>query len=312
MSRKIALTGATGFIGSALVHRLEAAGWQIQALVRPTSLGRRPAGVATQWVEGDLEDLDSLRSLVNGVDAIVHCAGAVRGGSRVHFNLVNVGGVARLVQVAAEQHRVPRFLLISSLAAREPHLSAYAASKRQGEDVLAKGAGEMVWAALRPPAVYGPGDKELLPLFRWIGRGIAPVLGSRNARFSLLYVEDLAQAVLKLLDSGSSERQPFELHDGHPDGYTWGEVVDTVARLYNRSVLRLQVPVGILQLLAAFNNLGARVIGYAPMLTFGKIREFRHPNWVCDNTTLSRETGWTPRISLEEGLHRTLRLKHGA
>jgi len=308
MSRKIALTGATGFIGSALVHRLEAAGWQIQALVRPTSLGRRPDGVTTQWVEGDLEDLDSLRSLVNGVDAIVHCAGAVRGGSRVHFNRVNVGGVARLVQVATEQHQAPRFLLISSLAAREPHLSPYAASKRQGEDVLAKGAGEMVWAALRPPAVYGPGDKELLPLFRWMGRGIAPVLGSRNARFSLLYVEDLAQAVLKWLDSGSSEQQPFELHDGHPEGYTWRDVVYTASRFYGRSVLRVRVPVFILQLLAALNMIGAGVIGYAPMLTFGKIREFRHPNWVCDNTELSRQTGWTPRISLEEGLHRTLRL----
>jgi nucleoside-diphosphate-sugar epimerase len=216
--------------------------------------------------------------------------------------------VARLVQVATEQHRVPRFLLISSLAAREPHLSPYAASKRQGEDVLAKGAGEMVWAALRPPAVYGPGDTELLPLFRWMGRGIAPVLGSRNARFSLLYVEDLAQAVLKWLDSGSSEQQPFELHDGHPEGYTWRDVVYTASRFYGRSVLRVRVPVFILQLLAALNMIGAGVIGYAPMLTFGKIREFRHPNWVCDNTELSRQTGWTPRISLEEGLRRTLRL----
>ena len=308
MSRKIALTGATGFIGSALVNHLEAAGWQIQALVRSTSLGKRQEEATTQWVEGDLENLDSLRSLVNGVDAVVHCAGAVRGGSRVHFNRVNVGGVARLVQVATEQHQVPRFLLISSLAAREPHLSAYAASKRQGEEILAKNAGKMVWAALRPPAVYGPGDKELLPLLRWMGRGIAPVLGSRSARFSLLYVEDLARAVLQWLDSGSSERQSFELHDGHQNGYTWSDVVDTVSRLRGRSVLRIQVPVIILQLLATLNAAGARLFGYAPMLTFGKIREFRHPNWICDNTALSREIGWTPGISLEEGLHRTLRL----
>ena len=308
MSRKLALTGATGFIGSALATRLEEAGWQIQALVRSTSLGSRQTGVAIHWVEGDLENLNSLRSLVNGVDAIVHCAGAVRGGSRVHFNRVNVDGVARLVQVATEQHRVPRFLLISSLAAREPHLSPYAASKRQGEDVLARGAGEMVWAALRPPAVYGPGDKELLPLFRWIGRGIAPLLGPPRARFSLLHVEDLAQAVLQWLDSGSREQQTFELHDGHPKGYTWRDVVDIVARLYDRSVFRVQVPVVILQLLSAFNIIGARLFGYAPMLTFGKIREFRHHDWTCDNTSLSRETGWAPRISLEEGLRRTLKL----
>lgn len=308
MSRKIALTGATGFIGSALVRRLEAAGWQIQALVRPTSMGRRQAADSTQWVQGDLENLDSLRNLVDGVDTIVHCAGVVRGGSRVHFNRINVDGVARLVQVATEQHRVPRFLLISSLAARVPHLSPYAASKRQGEDVLAKGAGAMAWAALRPPAVYGPGDKELLPLFRWIGRGIAPILGSRSARFSLLYVEDLAEAVIQWLNSESSERQTFELHDGHQNGYTWSDVVNTVSRLYDRSVLRVQVPVVLLRSLAAVNIIGARLFGYAPMLTFGKIREFRHPDWVCDNSALSRETGWAPCISLEEGLRRTLRL----
>ncbi len=307
MSRTIALTGATGFIGSALARRLEATGWQIRALVRPISLAARHAGIATQWLEGDLEDLDSLRLLVRDAHTVVHCAGVVRGASQAHFNRVNVDGVARLVRAATEQHRVPRFLLISSLAAREPDLSFYAASKRQGEETLAAVAGEMRWAVLRPPAVYGPGDKELLPLFRWIGRGIAPVLGSSSARFSLLYVEDLAEAVIQWLNCGNTERQLFELHDGYPDGYTWSDVIDTVARSYGRRVVRVQVPVSTLRLLARLNSIMARVFGYAPMLTPGKVRELNHANWVCDNSVLSRATGWTPRVSLEEGLRRTLR-----
>jgi nucleoside-diphosphate-sugar epimerase len=279
MSRTIALTGATGFIGGALARRLETIGWQIRALIRPASLGARYAGTATQWIEGDLGDLNSLRRLVNDVYAVVHCAGAVRGASQAQFDGVNVDGVARLVQAAREQHQMPRFLLISSLAAREPHLSPYSASKRQGENTLATAAGDMNWAVLRPSAVYGPGDKELLPLFRWIGRGIAPILGSRSARFSLLYVEDLA-------------------HD----------VVDTVARLYDRHVFRIQVPMVILRLLAGLNLGAAQIFGYAPMLTPGKVRELNHSNWVGDNEALTRETGWAPRVLLAEGLQRTLRL----
>jgi nucleoside-diphosphate-sugar epimerase len=308
MSRTIALTGATGFIGGVLARRLETIGWQIRALIRPASLGARYTGTATQWIEGDLEDLDSLRRLVSGVYAVVHCAGAVRGASQAQFDDVNVDGVARLVQASSKQHRVPRFLLISSLAAREPHLSPYAASKRQGEDTLAATANDMNWAVLRPPAVYGPGDKELLPLFRWIGRGIAPILGSRSARFSLLYVEDLAEAVVQWLNSETNERRAFELHDGHPNGYAWHDVVDTVARLYDRHVIRIQVPVVILRLLAGLNLGAAQIFGYAPMLTPGKVRELSHSNWVCDNDALTRKTGWAPRVSLAEGLQRTLRL----
>jgi nucleoside-diphosphate-sugar epimerase len=176
MSRTIALTGATGFIGKTLARRLTATEWQIRGLVRPPSQGSPQVEIAIQWIEGDLGDPDSLRRLVSGVDAIVHCAGAVRGASQAHFNRVNVDGVARLVQAATEQHQLPRFLLMSSLAAREPHVSPYAASKRQGEEALAMGAGHMGWATFRPPAVYGPGDKELLPLFRWIGRGALVVI----------------------------------------------------------------------------------------------------------------------------------------
>ena len=307
MSRTIALTGATGFIGRTLARRLTATKWQIRGLVRPSSQGSPQVKIAIQWIEGDLGDPDSLRRLVSGVDAIVHCAGAVRGASQAHFNRVNVDGVARLVQAATEQHQLPRFLLISSLAAREPHVSPYAASKRQGEEALAAGAGDMGWATLRPPAVYGPGDKELLPLFRWIGRGIAPILGEADARFSLLYVEDLAEAVVKWLDYGRGERQCFELHDGRPGGYSWGEVIETAARFYGKTPFHLRVPESILHLLARLNLTTARLLGYAPMLTPGKVRELRHHDWVCDNDALSQKIGWFPRISLEEGLRRTLR-----
>ncbi|MBW1788668.1 MAG: NAD(P)-dependent oxidoreductase [Deltaproteobacteria bacterium] len=311
MSRIIALTGATGFIGSAVARQIDGAGWQVRALVRPESHKNRLDGIAAQWTEGDLDNIESLRRLVHGAYAVVHCAGAVRGATQDHFNRVNVDGVARLVKVATEKKTVPRFLLISSLAAREPQLSPYATSKRLGEKALVEGAGKMPWAALRPSAVYGPGDREMLPLFRWMERGIAPVLGSESARFSLLYVEDLAAAVLRWLDSENCAARHFELHDGHPQGYTWDAVIDTAAHLRGGPIVRLQVPVLVPKLLAVVNLMAARVMGYAPMLTPGKVCELRHPDWVCNNAPFFHETGWKPKISLEQGLRNTLRQNKG-
>ncbi len=310
MPSVIALTGATGFIGHSLTQRLRGNQWEVRALVRPASNRAGLAGLGVHWVQGDLDDVESLRRLVHGAHAVVHCAGAVRSTSAADFMRVNSGGVARLVQMAASQNPTPRFLLISSLAAREPHLSPYAASKRHGETVLAGGAGPMKWAVLRPPPVYGPGDRELRPLFEWMYlRGVAPVLGPETARFSMLYVDDLAEAVEKWLTSGSNRQYVFELHDGHPHGYSWGDLIDTVARLRGRSVHRVPVPAVFLKALAGLNTIAARVLGYPPMLTPGKVRELRHPDWVCDNTLLSKETGWVPRTGLEDGLRRTLQMR---
>ena len=307
MSRTIALTGATGFIGSILAKRLINAGYKIQALVRPTSNRNRRAGSGIQWIEGTLDDLDRLRCLVHNVDAVVHCAGTVRGNSEKQFNKTNVEGVADLVQAAVEQHPLPRFLLISSLAARQPHLSPYAASKRQGEETLAAEAGDMFWTAFRPSAVYGPGDRELLPLFRWISRGIAPILGSKDARFSLLHVDDLVEAVRLWLEHGRKNKAVFEIHDGQPQGYSWNDVIAITTQLNASRAMRIMVPQWFLQSLAVLNLMAANTLGYKAMLTPGKVRELRHPNWVCDNTALSQEIGWKPRIGLQEGLRHTLK-----
>ena len=308
MSRTIAITGATGFIGGMLAKRLASAGWHIRALVRTVSLDKRPKSIEPEWVVGDLDDMESLERLVAGVDAIVHCAGAVRGASQDDFDRINTDGVARLVKIAAEQNPAPRFLLLSSLAAREPQLSFYAASKRNGEKALALHSGNMFWGIFRPPAVYGPGDREMLPLFQWMFRGLAPLIGSAKNRVSLLYVEDLADAIISWLDNGKHSECLYELHDGHQSGYSWQEIIDVVQRLNGKSVVRANIPVSFVKLIASVNLTMAKIFGGSPMLTPGKVRELTHSNWVADNDQLNSETGWVPRVSLEEGLRLTLNL----
>lgn len=308
MPRTLALTGATGFIGTALRRRLVSAGWEVRALHRRRDSRPRFGSddARVQWVSGSLSEPDSLRRLLQGSAALVHCAGAVRGASAEQFNQVNVAGVARLVQAARELHPAPRFLLISSLAAREPALSFYAASKRAGEGVLHTLAGPMTTTILRPPAVYGPGDREMAPLLRCMQHGVAPVLGGKAARFSLLFVEDLADAIRHTLEQPDWAPGPFEIHDGRPGGYSWEEVMTTVSRILHRPVRTLRVPLAVLRAAAAGNLLLAHLCGTLPMLTPGKVRELTHPDWVCHDAPLREATGWTPRIRLEEGMRLTI------
>jgi nucleoside-diphosphate-sugar epimerase len=164
----------------------------------------------------------------------------------------------------------------------------------------------MPWTALRPPAIYGPGDRETLPLVRCMRLGIAPVLGGARARFSLLYVEDLADAVRHLLDTPHWQPEPFEIHDGQPGGYGWDELVATVGRIVGRRVLPVRVPTGLLRAAGAVNLAIALRFGGRPMLTPGKARELTHPDWVCDDVALRAATGWRPATLLEPGMRHTL------
>lgn len=300
----IAITGATGFIGAVLLRHLVDQGFHVRALYRPTSTPSPNQTDSVQWQPGNLDDIESLRALVAGVDAIVHCAGAVRGTSLEQFEETNTTGVTHLLEVAVEQE-VPRFLLMSSLAAREPALSAYAASKKSGETALLKFQDRISCDILRPPAVYGPGDREMLPLLKLIKRGIVPIIGGKDARFSLIYVDDLAAAVSCLLKSDYTPKNScFELHDGHPDGYTWRQIVTLATKLNGKKPHCLAIPRFLLQIIALLNASLARLFGYRPMLTPGKVRELFHPDWACDNTAISEATDWQPRILFSEGMKR--------
>jgi nucleoside-diphosphate-sugar epimerase len=300
-----AITGATGFIGRRICRHLLDAGHNVRALVRTPGRARELLPDAVGLVEGDLADAASLSQLVSGVDAVVHCAGAVRGATRVQFDRVNVEGVRALLHALQARPELPRLLSLSSLAAREPGLSHYAASKRAGEQVLLDEAERVQWIALRPPAVYGPGDTELLPLFRAMARGIAPVPGAADARFSMLFVDDLAAAVSSWVEAGAVRSGIYTLEDGKVGGYDWRAVADTVTGICGRRVRLMPVPAGLLNVVARFNSQAARVLGYAPMLTPEKLRELRHPDWVCDSEALQAEIGWQPRYQLEAGLRAT-------
>ena len=305
MTDPVAVTGASGFVGRALIGQMLEAGRPVRALVHRQGLGISHPLLET--VTGGLSDKAALTKLMAGAQAVVHVAGQVRGRDLADFLGVNADGVTNVAK-SAQAAGVRRVILISSLAAREPHLSPYAASKRAGEDRLAEVSlnADFPSAILRPPAIYGPEDRELVPLFQTMARGIVPLPGVAGARASLLHVDDLARAIVKLLDSAAEAT--YELDDGHEAGYSWDEIATIVERVAGRGRgWRVKLPGGILRAVATGNLMASKILGYSPMLTPGKVNELRHPDWVCDNTEISRDTGWQPLVSLENGLSSILR-----
>ena len=270
--------------------------------MRDTSRASDLSAAGITLVPGDLDDLDQLRVLTQNCDVVVHCAGAVRGGSQQAFDHTNLQGLQNLLRALAARPEPPGLLLVSSLAAREPALSWYARSKYEAEKCLNADARGLDWAIIRPPPVYGPGDKEMLPVFLWMARGIAPVPGDPAARISLIHVEDLVSAILACLQQPALAQRTFMLDDGRPGGYDWHEMAAVAAAVWQRRVRLVRLPPLLLDTVAAGNLVLSRLLGYAPMLTPAKLRELRHPDWVVDNAEITAATGWQPEISLKAGL----------
>jgi len=297
----VALTGATGFIGGRLLRRLAGAGIAVRALHR----GRlRSPGSGVVPVQGALTDSAALDALVTGVGCVIHCAGAVRGRDRRAFDAVNVDGTRALVDALGRRAPGARLVLVSSLAAREPGLSDYAASKRAGEAVCA--ASDLATTTLRPTAVYGPGDRELRPLLALMARGLALHPAVPGARVTLVHVDDVVRALLACANPAARAGGCYEASDARGDGYSWPEIAATAASVAERRVRTLAVPPGALRALGRCNQALGRMLHHAPMLTPGKARELCHPDWRCNIEPLRRELGWTPRVDLADGLADTL------
>jgi nucleoside-diphosphate-sugar epimerase len=301
----VAVTGATGFIGQSICRQLSAENYSLRVLIRQPRDASLAAFTGAEIVHGDLADQDSLCRLVREADAVIHCAGQVRGATQTQFDCVNVDGIRNLLCAIKTSGTRARLLLISSLAAREPQLSFYAASKHRAEQLLERDGNDIDWTILRPPAVYGPGDREMLPLFRMMARGYALTPGSPKSRFSLLYVDDLSSAVVAWLRMDSPVKRIYEIDDGHMAGYDWHDISGIVGDICKRKVRVIRIPSWWLNVPAWLNGKIGAAFGTAPMLTPEKLRELRHDTWVCDSSAFRQISDWQPRVTLAAGLRAT-------
>ena len=288
---KIALTGATGFAGRHALASLLEAGHQVTALARGAAVDLPGAAI----VSGDLASREALDRLTEGADAVVHLAGALIGLTPADYFATNAEGTARLAEAAAK-NGVRRFIHVSSLAAREPSLSPYAASKRAGENIVAR----LMPGALvvRPPAVYGPGDKAMLPLFRELTKSVAFIPGRREARFSLLYVEDLARIIARAVDRGEGGLQ--EVSDGQV--YGWDEVVAIARAVQGHELRSVFLPKALAGGVALAAGGLARMTGKPGRVNLGKVNELYHGDWVARGSGAPLPDA----ILFEEGFRRSL------
>lgn len=294
--RIAAITGITGFIGGHVAAHLAQQGWRVRALAR--SMPRAGAGAPVELVAGSLSEPRALQELVRGADAVVHLAGAIKGRNRDEFMRANAEGTAALADAWRSHAPEARFLLVSSMAAREPGLSHYAASKRAAEDRLAQGGGN--WSILRPAAVYGGGDPETLRIFKAAAGPVQPMLNGPEARLTLVHVADLTRAVAAMLEQGDAGAV-HEIADARHEGYSWAELAAAAAQAMARPARPVRVPGMAIRALGLVGDLAVLLGGGSRVLTSQKTREILHRDWSSHPSRQPHPALWRPEIGLQSG-----------
>jgi nucleoside-diphosphate-sugar epimerase len=292
---KLAITGGTGFVGSHVIDAALAAGHEVTALTRR----EQPQRASLEWIPGSLEDRAALKALVEDADALIHVAGAINAPDAAGFEQGNVTGTLAML-AAATAGGVRRFVHVSSLAAREPKLSLYGASKARAEELVESSG--LDWAIVRPPAVYGPGDRETLELFKMARRGF--VLLPPNGRVSLIHVDDLARLLLVLTQRGAPKRLVIEPDDGTPGGWSHKDFARALGEAVGRRGISLSAPRMLMRVGARLDRLVRRD---RAKLTPDRAAYFSHPDWVVSSGKEPPAGLWHPRIETRQGLAATAR-----
>jgi len=321
---KVLVTGASGFLGGHVAERLSARGDSVRALVRSTSSRAHLQTLPNvELFEGAVEDADRMKEAVDGVEAIVHTAGLVKARSTDEFFATNVGGTSNLVQAArggrGKGSPVKRFVFVSSLTAcgpspdgrpvprdQEAPNNAYGRSKLSAEKVVLSVKDEVRSVILRPGAIYGPRDGEILDVFKSIQRGLLPLVGTGEAKGSWIYATDCADACVCAIDADVPSGSTFFVDDGNAAIDQKELCADAERALGRRALIRGSIPVPVLMAIARGVEIFGRVTNRAVMLTPEKANMLLQ-HWVCSSEETRTALGWQPQVGWQEGLDRTVK-----
>jgi nucleoside-diphosphate-sugar epimerase len=316
---RVLVTGATGFIGVALVERLLARGDQVRALVRPTSRVDELRRHGVELAAGDVLDARSLADAVDGCDRVFHVAGAVKALTPDALFRANAQGTRNVAIACASAAGRPALLYVSSLTAAGPAVggrarteddlpapvSLYGESKLAGEEAV-RDVGERIEATIvRPPIVYGPRDKELMPQLLRMARAGVIVRAGPQKKYSVVHVADLCEGILAAADRGrragtGSTEGIYFFDDGAE--HTWDEIALAACAAAGRRARVVAVPEATSALVAAGASLLAALTRTPSILSFDKMKEVRQSAWTCSSARAIRELGWTPRLPLPLGM----------
>jgi len=296
----IALTGGTGFLGGHVITSLLEAGYGVKALTRRPQEERD--GIV--WIEGSLADRSSLERLCTDADVLINLAGLTKAVNRDTFFDVNVKDTKNVFDAAASAG-VGHVLHISSLAAREPRLSHYGASKAGTELLLTARRWPFSWTIVRPPAIYGPGDKEILKLLKATKMGVLPAPGSVKNKFSMIHAKDLADALAAMI-SEKANTSIIEIDDGKTGGYQLKDVAKALAGSEGKPPKTFSLPFWVIGTIGAVNGLIASAINRPAMLTLSTARYLCHPDWTVREGRRPKLANWSPQFDLKRGLEDTV------
>lgn len=314
------VTGASGFIGSHLIRRLAAEGWEVRALVRTTSDLAGLDGVDARLYLGDLRDRHSLARACREVDAVFHTAAVLMATSRAEFLEINAGGTRNLLEaVRAESPAVGRVVVLSSQAAAGPSppdrdvneatppapVSWYGQSKAETEQVCRDFAADLPITVIRPVAVYGPRERDITGTWPVLANRIHPHVGFGRRYLMAIHVDELVD--LMMVAARTAVPSGSVYFAGHPERLTAWQLVRAIARAMGRSFgLPVPVPVAALRMSAPFAELAHHFTGARPAVTRDKVREIAQRRWTASLDKANRDFGWTSGTDLAAGLARTV------
>ncbi len=305
----VAVTGASGFIGSHLAEALLAGGIRPRLLVRDPARLEERLRTAAQVVRGGLDDADALREAVAGCGTVVHLAGLVRADSEERFDRANRVGTANLVRAMAGAAPAARLVHVSSLAASgpaaepigrspedDPHpVSAYGRSKLAGEAEARRHRGP--WTILRPPAVYGPRDIDVLQFFKLTARGLVPIpAGERWV--TVLFVADAVRALLAAAGGVTDARV---LHLGEPEPRTMAGLVRVLADSGGLRARAVAVPPFLVRALGLGGDLLQKLGWRDVALTTDKARELLARHWSARTASSLDALGLAGFVPMPDG-----------
>lgn len=306
MAPLVAITGATGFLGRHVTRHFIDKGWRVR-LLASRDLRLDHGSTPVELVPGRLGDDKALSDLVREADVVVHIAGLTKAAPLNEFAEVNTHGTARLVETVAAQNPSARFILVSTMAARNPHLSPYANSKRGAEQVVSKTLNDPV--ILRPCAIYGPGDKEILDLFKACRLPVQPMLNGKNARVCMVHVADVADAITTTATSLLSSNPlsgVYEVTDQIIEGYSWRELIETACHACGVKSRPFVVPRQIIQALGYLGDIKTSLFNSATMLTSHKTKEILHEDWSSSKEMQLPSNFWQSNTDLSNGFKDTV------
>jgi dihydroflavonol-4-reductase len=312
----LVVTGATGFIGMRLVEKLCAAGLDVRCLVRRTSRTAALEALGVRIFVADLRDGSGLDRALDGASGVIHVAGEIRSWTSGGYFETNTRGT-RVLTEAAGRAGVRRFILVSSVAAAGPSapgreltedleprpVGAYGKSKLAAEQALASCGNGLDWSIIRPSIVYGPRDRQVLPLFRLAAWGVVPYTSPARARLSFVHVDDLVDLII----AASKRAAPGAVYFCSDGGsYLWEDLIRAIGEVLGRRVRPIRIPPLCLWPPAACMELLRPFRARPPVFCLQKLLEASQSGWVCSPERARLDLGYEPRLKLQEGIRDTV------